>query len=107
MNSMHATITLKSGEFVFITSDAGRYDKVNYDIFFEGNVKAVNKDTVLFSDNLDLWADQHATIYNNVILEDKNTGYLKADLIKYDFESKKYKISMYENKKKVKAKLIK
>lgn len=107
MNSMHATITLKSGEFVVITSDAGRYDKVNYDIFFEGNVKAVNKDTVLFSDNLDLWADQHATIYNNVILEDKNTGYLKADLIKYDFESKKYKISMYENKKKVKAKLIK
>ena len=106
MNSMHVTITLKSGETVVITSDAGRYDKINYDIFFEGSVKALNKETVLFSDNLDLVADQHAKIYNNVVLEDKNTGFLKADLIKYDFESKKYKISMFENKKRIKAKLI-
>ena len=106
MNSMHVTITLKSGEIVVITSDTGRYDKINYDIFFEGNVKAVHKDTELLSDNLDLLADQRATIYNNVVLDDKNTGFLKADLIKYDFESKKYKISMYGNKKKIKAKLI-
>ena len=106
MNSMHVTISLKSGEIVLITSDTGRYNKINYDIFFEGNVKAIHKDTELFSDNLDLLADQQATIYNNVVLSDKNTGFLKADLIKYDFESKKYKISMYENKKKIKAKLI-
>jgi hypothetical protein len=106
MNSMHVTITLKSGEIVVITSKAGRYDKVNYDIFFEGSVKAIHNDTELLSDNLDLLADQHATIYNNVVLNDKNTGFLKADLIKYDFESKNYKISMYENKKKIKAKLI-
>ena len=106
MNSMHVTITLKSGEIVVITSKAGRYDKVNYDIFFEGSVKAIHNDTELLSDNLDLLADQHATIYNNVVLNDKNTGFLKADLIKYDFESKKYKISMYENKKKIKVKLI-
>ena len=106
MNSMKVTITLKSGEIVMITSDAGRYNKINYDIFFEGNVKAIHKDTELLSDNLDLLSDQHAKIYNNVVLEDKNTGYLKADLIKYDFDSKKYKISMYENKKKIKAKLI-
>jgi len=106
MNSMDVTIKLKSGEIVVITSDSGRYDKINYDIFFEGNVKAIHKDTELFSDNLDLLADQHATIYNNVVLEDKNTGYLKADLIKYDFDSKKFKISMYGDKKKIKAKLI-
>ena len=55
---------------------------------------------------LDLLADENATIYNNVVLEDKNSGYLKADLIKYDFESKKYKISMFDNRKKIKAKLI-
>ena len=30
MNSMHVTITLKSGELIIITSDAGRYDKFNY-----------------------------------------------------------------------------
>ena len=106
MNSMHVTITLKSGELIIITSDAGRYDKFNYDIFFEGNVKAANNDTKLYSDNLDLLADENATIYNNVVLEDKNSGYLKADLIKYDFESKKYKISMFDNRKKIKAKLI-
>ena len=106
MNFMDVTIKLKSGEIVVITSDAGRYDKTNYDIFFEGNVKAIHQDTELFSDNLDLLADQHATIYNNVVLEDKNTGYLKADLIKYDFDSKKYKVSMYGDKKKIKAKLI-
>ena len=106
IDTMHVTITLKSGETVVITSNTGRYDKINYDIFFVGDVKAINKDTIVFSDNLDLLADQHAKIYNNVVLEDKNTGFLKADLIKYDFENKKYKISMYENKKKIKAKLI-
>tara|TARA_X000000368_G_C22839634_1_gene627049 strand:+ start:176 stop:769 length:594 start_codon:yes stop_codon:yes gene_type:complete len=106
MDSMHVTITLTSGETVIITSDSGRYDKVNYNIFFENNCEATDGNIVLKSDNIDLVADEYAKIYNNVVLVDDSASYIKADLIKYDFESKKYEISMFENKNKIKVKLI-
>ena len=106
MNNMHVTITLTTGEIVVITSEAGRYDKINYNIFFENNCEAISGDTILKSDNIDLIADEYAKVYNNVVLEDDSESFIKADLIKYDFESKKYEISMFENKKKIKAKII-
>ena len=106
MDSMHVTITLASGETVIITSDSGRYDKLNYNIFFENNCEATSGETILKSDNIDLVADEYAKVYNNVVLVDDSKSYIKADLIKYDFESKKYEISMFENKKKIKVKLI-
>ena len=106
MNNMHVTITLTTGEIVVITSEAGRYDKINYNIFFENNCEAKSGDTILKSDNIDLVADEYAKVYNNVVLEDDSESFIKADLIKYDFESKKYEISMFENKKKIKAKII-
>ena len=75
-------------------------------LFFVNNCKATNNDTILISDNIDLVSDEYAKIYNNVVLKDSSAGYIKADLIKYDFESKKYKISMFKKKKQIKAKLV-
>jgi len=106
MNNMHVTLTLSSGKTVIITSESGRYDKLNYNIFFESNCKTTDGATILKSDNLDLVADQFAKVYNNVVLEDDTENYIKADLIKYDFESKQYEISMFENKKQIKVKLV-
>ena len=57
------------------------------------------------SENLDLLSsDESATAYNDVILTNEN-GSLQADKVDYNFETKYYKISMYNNKK-VKVKLI-
>ena len=106
MDNMHVTLTLTSGETVIITSESGRYDKLNYNIFFENNCEATDGTTILKSDNLDLVADEFAKVYNNVVLEDDADSYIKADLIKYDFESKQYEISMFENKKQIKVKLV-
>ncbi len=106
MDKMHVILHLKDGRVVNITSDKGRYNKVTYDCFFEQNVKAEDGDTKIFAENLDLLATENLVeIYNKVNL-DTSEGFLFADKIDYDFETKYFKISMFEDKK-VKVKLIK
>ena len=106
MTVMHVTLTMDDGRIVTITSDNGSYDKVTYDCFFENNVKAIDGKTTILSENIDLLAtDDSATVYNNVLLTN-NEGSLRADKIYYDFETKNYQISMF-NDRKIKIKLIK
>ena len=106
MTVMHVTLTMDDGRIITITSDNGSYDKVTYDCFFENNVKAIDGETTILSENIDLLAtDDSATVYNNVLLTN-NEGSLRADKIYYDFEKKHYQISMFSDKK-VKIKLIK
>ena len=72
------------------------------------NVKAIDSDSgvTLLADNLDLLSNESATVYNNVILKDGKESYMQADLIKYDFNTKFYKVSMFGIYEKIKAKLI-
>tara|TARA_B100000686_G_C16732963_1_gene941860 strand:- start:1012 stop:1599 length:588 start_codon:yes stop_codon:yes gene_type:complete len=106
MKDVRATIRMTDGRVIIITSDEGKYNKLTYDCFFQKNVKASDEETSLFSENLDLLATKDsASIYNNVFLKSYN-GTLSADKIDYDFETKRYKISMFDDKR-VKIKLIK
>ena len=106
MNTMHVKLYLSDGRIVNIISNKGSYNKRTYDCFFEGQVKATDGETNIFADNLDLLATKNSVnIYNNVRLNDPNTS-LQADKIDYDFETKYFKVSMF-NDKKVKIKLIK
>ena len=106
MTNMHVTLNTDDGRVVIITSDKGKYNKVTYDCFFENNVKAIDGETTVLSENLDLLAtEDSATVYNNVFLTN-DKGSLRADKVHYDFETKYYKISMFSDKK-VKIKLIK
>ena len=106
MTDMHVTLHMDDGRFVTITSDNGSYNKVSYDCFFENNVKAVDGETTIFADNMDLLTTEDSVkVYNNIFLTD-NKSSLRADKIYYDFETKYYQISMF-NDKKVKIKLIK
>jgi len=106
MNSMHVIINLNDGRVVNITSTKGSFNKETYDCFFENNVYANDGETEIFSDNLDLLATENSVeIYNNVKL-DYTTGSLRADKIDYDFETKYFKVSMF-NDEKVKMKVIK
>ena len=105
MNNMHVTLNMKDGRIIIITSDNGSYNKVSYDCFFENNVKAIDGETTVWSENMDLLASEDsATVYNNVFLTN-DKGSLRADKIYYDFETNYYQISMFSNKK-VKIKLI-
>ena len=105
MTDMHVTIHMRSGRIINITSDSGSYNKSTYDCFFEKNVKATDGKTVIFSENLDLLASEDiATIYNNVRLN-SDKGSLQADKIEYNFETKFYRISMFDDTR-VKIKLI-
>jgi lipopolysaccharide assembly outer membrane protein LptD (OstA) len=106
MENMKVTIDMKDGRTVVIESDRGSYNKASYDCFFEENVRATDGKTTLLSENLDLMASSDsALIYNKVFLDSEN-GSLKADKIDYNFKTKYYKVSMFNNER-IKLKLIK
>ena len=99
MTNMKATILMKDGKTVIITSNKGRYNKQTYDSFFEENVKATNSETIILSENLDLIASKDiAIIYNDVTITNDEKGSLKADKIDYNFITEFYKVSMFNNK---------
>ena len=103
---MRVTLDMDDGRVIIITSDKGRYNKVTYDCFFENNVKAIDGETTVLAENLDLLAtEDSATVYNNVFLTN-DKGSLRADKVYYDFETKYYHVSMFSDEK-VKIKLIK
>ena len=106
MTKMHVTLYLSDSRIVTITSDRGKYNKITYDCFFEQNVKATDDDTVIFAENLDLVATSNSVdIYNDVYLKHA-TGSLHADKINYNFETKYFKVSMFDDKA-IKMKVIK
>ena len=106
MNNMHVILYLNDGRIVNITSTKGKYNKATYDCFFENDVKATDAETEIFSDNLDLLAAENSVkIYNNVYLN-YITGSLRADKIDYNFETKYFKVSMFDDKA-IKVKVLK
>ena len=106
MTNMHVILYLDNGRIVNILSNKGRYNKVTYDCFFEDNVRATDEETKIFSDNLDLLATEDSVkIYNNVIVNYPEAS-LRADKIDYDFVTKYFKVSMFDDKA-VKIKVLK
>ena len=105
MTDMHVILYLKDGRIVNITSDSGKYNKISYDIFFNKNVYATDGETKITAKNLDLLATENfVQIYNNVNLY-YPTGSLRADKIDYNFETKYFKVSMFDDKS-IKMKVI-
>jgi len=97
---------LNDGRIVNIVSDKGKYNKATYDCFFEKSVKATDGETKIFAENMDLLATENAIkVYNSVSMKSP-TGTLYADKIDYDFETKYFKISMFEDNS-IKMKVIK
>ena len=106
MDSMHVILHLSDGRIVNIVSNKGKYNKETYDCFFDGNVKATDGETDIFAENIDfLAANNFLEIYNNVSLN-YPTGALQADKIDYNFETKFFKVSMFDDKA-VKMKVVK
>ena len=107
MNNMHVILYLEDGRVVDIFSDKGKYNKENYDCFFEKNVRATDGETKIFSDNLDLLGNKSSVkVYNNVSINYPTGSLLRADIIDYDFEKKNFKVSMFKDKR-IKMKIFK
>ena len=105
MTNMHVTLDLNDGRTVVITSDQGKYNKVTYDCYFQKNVRATDNETLMLSENLDLISSQDTvTVYNDVVVTGEK-GSIRADKITYDFLTRNYHVSMF-NDRKVKIKLI-
>ena len=97
MNAMHVILHLNDGRIVNIISNKGSYNKRTYDAYFQDEVKATDGKTNIFADNLDLLATKNSVnIYNNVKLNDP-TASIQADNIDYDFETKHFKVSMFDD----------
>ena len=106
MDQMKATIYMNDGRIITITSDKGKYSKLNSNMWFVNNVRATDGKTVILSGNLDLLASKDtASIYNNVSITNSN-GTLKSDKIDYNFETKYYRATMMTREEKVKVKIV-
>ena len=105
---MFITISFGNGEWI-IECEVGTYDKVTYDIMCSKNMRASSSDgkTTIYSQNLNFIADEFATIYNKVSIVDEEGFELQSDRVFYDFESKIYKVDMFNTDENVKIKLIK
>ena len=105
MKNMYVILYLSDNRIVEITSLKGRYNKKNYNCFFEQDVVATDGDTIITAKNLDLLATKNIMkVYNDVNL-DNATGFLQADKIDYNFETKYFKVSMFGDKA-IKMKVI-
>ena len=107
MEDMFITIFLGKEKWI-IECEIGEYNKINYNIFCSKNMKATssNDKTTIYSQNLDFIADESATIYNRVLIVDKEDLELRSDRIFYNFENKTYKVNMFNPEEKVKIKLV-
>ena len=106
MENMRVLLYLADSRVVTIQSDFGKYNKNTYDLFFESNVTSTDGKTKIYSGNLELLATENVVkIYNDVIVNDV-TGSLRADSVDYDFETRYFKISMFDEDR-VKMKVIK
>ena len=98
METMMVKVYLNDGRIVSIISNRGRYNKESHDCWFEENVIVNDGETKIFSENLDLLATENfVKVYNEVKLNNP-TGSLQADQIDYDFETKYFKVSMFDDK---------
>ena len=105
MTNMYVTLYMNDGRIIKITSDKGKYNKLNYDLIFEKNVIGTDSKTIILAENLDLLSNEnYASVYNNVTLTN-DKGSLKADRINYDFNTRLYEVSMFDNEKAVKVKI--
>jgi len=106
MTNMYVILYLNDNRTVEITSRKGRYNKENYNCYFENDVIATDGDIKITAKNLDLLATKNIiNAYNDVNFNNKISS-LKADKVDYDFDTKNFKVSMYNNDESIKIKLV-
>ena len=91
----------KNSETVIITSDYGKYNTINYDTIFSGNVKVVYLDNTITGEYLDFSIPRNSMIMTNNVVYNNLNNILKADIVEVNIETKDTKVSMHDINKKV------
>ena len=102
LKNVSAKITLINNDEILIFSNFAQYNIDNFDTNFSKNVRALYNIHELKCENIIVkFSENYAKIYEKVVYDNKITK-LYADKIEIDLIKRTSKISMYENKKKVK-----
>ena len=102
LSNVSAKITLINNDEILIFSNFAKYNTDNFDTDFSRNVRAFYDIHELKCENISVkFSENYAKIYEKVVYDNKITK-LYADKIEIDLIKRTSKISMFENKKKVK-----
>ena len=105
MTNVTAYIKLKKkSETVTITSDYGKYNSINYDTIFSGDVKIEYIDNIITSEYLDFSLIKNLLIISRNVIYKNPKNIMMADVIEMDINTKNTKIFMYNSQEKVNVK---
>ena len=104
LQDVFVVIKLKDLRTIHIQSDKAMFNKISNDCEFFGHVTITEQDSVITSDNLDLYMSKNLiTAYNNVKYNGMK-GFLIADKVEIDILKNEANIFMFDKKNKVQAK---
>ena len=106
LTNVKGTINFKDYNLIEISSDFGKYNVNNYDTIFSKNVMITYLDNTIKGEYLDFSWDRNLMIISKNVILENNKSSLKSDVIEVDISTKKIKIFMYEENKKVSIKTL-
>lgn len=94
LSYVKALIQLRNGEEITIESNLAKYNKLNNETKFSGNIKAIYINHILTSENLDLLFQEHLiAAYNQLVYKNFNNT-LIGDRLEINIVTKNLKIFM-------------
>mgnify|MGYP001452651393 FL=1 len=106
LDTVNAVITLNDADKIFIYSDHAIYNKLDLNTLFYDSVKLIYNEHNVTSEKIYLnYANKEVKIEDNIVYKVKKNK-LTADVVDIDLVSKKSKIYMLQDQKKVKVEII-
>ena len=99
MEQILCTFYFKDGTNLTIVSNYGIYNNVTDDMEFTENVKMNYLENVLFSEKANFFNVKNELLIEGNVKTKSPEGELQADKLDFNLDSKKLKISMYNDKK--------
>ena len=99
MEQILCTFYFKDGTNLTIISNFGIYDNITDDMEFTENVKMNYLENVLFSEKANFFNVKNELLIEGNVKTKSPEGELQADRLDFNLDSKKLKISMYNDKK--------
>jgi LPS export ABC transporter protein LptC len=99
MEQILCTFYFKDGTNLIIVSNYGIYNNVTDDMEFTENVKMNYLENVLFAEKANFFNVKNELLIEGNVKTKSPEGELQADKLDFNLDSKKLKISMYNDKK--------
>ena len=99
MEQVLCNFYFKDGTNLTVVSDYGIYNNVTDDMEFTENVKMNYLENVLFSEKANFFNVKNELLIEGNVKTKSPEGELQADKLNFNLDSKKLKVSMYNDKK--------